>query len=480
MERRRCPDAELQHFETKLAAPLTQTRAADFLQATVAVRVAGGAVPKCGWTALVSICFLSGCGTLTGPPSITASRTFYNEVIHDTSSQQLLLNIVRAKNYEVPNFIDVSEADATISFATGANGGLAGIGAQPGTHSVSAGTIAGQVGAVTGTFSYGDSALVRYAPLLGYPLIKQVSSPIAPESIVQLFNSDFYLADVLEFSVDRLAPGFQDNYVAQDRMVLLDQFGAIVLAAGTQAPVGGGHAHRKKGDGGDPGGEKSSPEDLSVVRHNQSFRSADLIVGQDCAFAHQNPNEAVAKLWSGLRRLYGDGTDNVITLHGGASSNFFFTTRSAIGALKEAEADVIYFASPEEATEIRALNNAAPCRLANDNVFYFNPPAQYRTPDQIDSMWSTYLTDALDPNISQDVRTRAFYRDRHRAFILVEQGTATPQNAYVAVNKNGVWYWIDNDDLVSKANFGLLNEIVTIQAVPETREPITPSISVGR
>ena len=38
-----------------------------------------------------------------------------------------------------------------------------------------------------------------------------------------MFNSDFGLADVLEFSVDRLAPGYTDNYVAQDRMVMLDQ-----------------------------------------------------------------------------------------------------------------------------------------------------------------------------------------------------------------------------------------------------------------
>jgi hypothetical protein len=48
--------------------------------------------------------------------STTASRTFYNEVIHDTASEQLLLNIIRAKNYEAPNFVDVSEAAATVAF----------------------------------------------------------------------------------------------------------------------------------------------------------------------------------------------------------------------------------------------------------------------------------------------------------------------------------------------------------------------------
>ncbi|MEJ0051158.1 MAG: hypothetical protein WDN02_08130 [Methylovirgula sp.] len=439
-------------------------------------------MPKYSWMALVGVGLLSGCGSMTGPPSITASRTFYNEVIHDTSSEQLLLNIVRAKNYETPNFIDVSEADATVSFTSGVNGGLSGIGAVPGIHSTSAGTIAGQVGGVTGNFNYADSALVRYAPVQGYPLIQQVSSPIAPVSIVHMFNSDFGLADVLEFSVDRLAPGYTDNYVAQDRMVMLDQFGAIVLAAGAEEEgSGGGKRHRGSAAAGPSrdSAEDSSTQNLNVILHPGSLHPSGFIAGRDCTFAEQSPDAAVTKLWSGLRQLYRGSAANMITLRGAATSDFFFTTRSAIGALKEGEVDTIHFATPEEAAEIRALNNAAPCRI-NANIFYFNPPADKRTPDEVNIMWSSYLADALVPRVDQDIRARTIWRDTHRAFIIVEQGPGVPQNAYVAVNKRGTWYWIDNDDLVSKANFGLLNEIVTIQAVPETRQPLTPSISVGR
>ena len=435
---------------------------------------------KNGWMALAGVCLMSGCGSLTGPPSITASRTFYNEVIHDTSSEQLLLNIVRAKNYETPNFIDVSEADATVSFNTGVNGGLAGIGAQPGVRSTTAGTIAGQVGAISGTFTYGDSALVRYAPVQGYPLIQQVSSPIAPESIVRMFNSDFGLADVLEFSVDRLAPGYKDNFVAQDRMVLLDQFGAIVLAADVEDVAGGhGRGHSGMADGLRGGGDDAPKQNLNVILHNAALHPGGGIAGSDCPFMDQAraPEATVAKLWNGLRQLYPRSAANVITLRGAASPNFFFTTRSAIGALKEGEVDAIHFASPQEAAQIRALNSAAPCRI-NANIFYFNPP--HLTQDEVDVMWSTYLTDALFPRIDQDIRTRAIWRDTHRAFIIIEQSASAPENAYVSVNKRGIWYWIDNDDLVSKANFALLNEIVTIQAVPETRQPLTPSISVGR
>jgi hypothetical protein len=435
-------------------------------------------MPKYGWTTLISVCLLSGCGSLTGPPSITASRTFYNEAIHDTSSQQLLLNIIRVKNYEVPNFIDVSEADATVSFNTGTSGGFSGIGAQPGIRSVSAGTIAGAVSAITGTFTYGDSALVRYAPVQGYPLIQQVSSPIAPQSIVRMFNSDFGLADVLEFSVDRLAPGFEDNYVAQDRMVMLDQLGAIVLASGVD-PSGNGGRGRSKAGAARGGGDTASNQNLNVILHAEALHVGRGIAGPGCPFADQSPSVAAAKLWTGLRHLYHDSTANMITLRGDPSPSFFFTTRSAVGALKEAEVDAIYFTSPEDAAQIRALNAVAPCRI-NDNIFYFNPPPPDRTQQAVNVMWRSYIGDTLYPNVDKDIRDRAIYRDTHRAFIIVEESPGAPQNAYVAVNRRGIWYWIDDDDFVSKANFALLNEIVTIQAVPEQKQPLTPSISVGR
>jgi hypothetical protein len=54
-----------------------------------------------------------------------------------------------------------------------------------------------------------------------------------------------------------------------------------------------------------------------------------------------------------------------------------------------------------------------------------------------------------------------------------------PENAYVAVYDKGSWYSIPIDDKVSKLNFALLAQLMTMQAIPSPSPPLTPSLSVG-
>lgn len=427
------------------------------------------------WVALACALALCACGSVLGPTSITASRTFYNEVIHDTASEQLLLNIIRAKSYEAPNFLEVSEADTTVDFSGAVTGSSTGIGAKAGTTGE---TLAGNVGAVGGTVGYGDSALVRYTPVQGFPLIQQVSSPILPESIVHMFDSDFALGSILEISVDRLAPGYADNYLAQDRIIELDNYGAIVLSAEHNASVAkpGG----KGKSGGDPG-NAAAVQELNLTLHNNALAPTSSFIRASCPLPRQDLDGtgSVARLWGGLARLYGRSpASNLISLEGGVSgSGFFFTTRSAIGALKIAETDEFLVATPEQAAEIRALNQAAPCREEGNKMFYFVPRPLEQ--ESVDEYWQDFFTDAQQTTINEQLRARTIDRDLHRAFLIIEKSDSPPANAYVAIARHGYWYSIDNDDQTSKANFALLNEILTIQAVPQQNQQLTPSINVG-
>jgi hypothetical protein len=440
------------------------------------------------WAALAGALALCACGSTMGPTSITASRTFYNEVIHDTASEQLLLNIIRAKNYETPNFVDVSEADATVAFTGSVTGTSSGIGAKAGT---SGGTLAGNIGAVGGTFSYGDQALVRYSPVLGYPLIQQISSPIAPVSIVHMFDSDYPLGSILEMSVERLTPGYADYYLASDRMVLLDQYGSIVLTPQKTAPG------RTKSRGKDPpgsggGGDAENSQDLNIILQNQApAPTSGFIPNCEIPAADQNPASNVRRLWAGLENLYGrSATADVITLQGGTSgAGFFFRTRSAVGSLKLSETPEIYITSPEEANEIISYNNQAPCHIVAgeyvQNLFYFNSqlpgPSGENEPnaEAIENDWKAFFTEALQTRIDARLRNDTVARDSRRVFILIERTSLPPSNAYVAISRGGYWYSIRLDDRTSKNNFALLNEILTIQASPEKSPQLTPSISVG-
>src|ERR1700727_1193884 len=173
---------------------------------------------------------LSAC-SVVGPASIDHGRTSYNEVIEDTSRQQALLNVVRVSKGESPLFIDVTEVDAATSTGGTLGGGVSGLGASANFKSTSAGTIQGPGEAMTGSARYHEAPTVRYFRISGNALIAQVSTPMSPDSLVNLYNSDWPLAAILDLSVNRVSSGYEDYDAAIDAMIDLDAYGALILAA---------------------------------------------------------------------------------------------------------------------------------------------------------------------------------------------------------------------------------------------------------
>ena len=56
------------------------------------------------------------CGCILGPTALQVSRTRYDEVIHKTTSGQLLLNLVRLRYREDPPFIEVGNVSSQFVF----------------------------------------------------------------------------------------------------------------------------------------------------------------------------------------------------------------------------------------------------------------------------------------------------------------------------------------------------------------------------
>jgi hypothetical protein len=79
---------------------------------------------------------------------------------------------------------------------------------------------------------------------------------------------------------------------------------------------------------------------------------------------------------------------------------------------------------------------------------------------------------------SQELRTESDLVNA-RKFMLVAVSDAPPENAFAAVNHAGKWYYIFDDDEVSKKTLALIVQINTIQAIPTQSAPLTPTISVG-
>jgi hypothetical protein len=78
---------------------------------------------------------------------------------------------------------------------------------------------------------------------------------------------------------------------------------------------------------------------------------------------------------------------------------------------------------------------------------------------------------------------------KFRRFILIIEGDTPPEQtgvrpfvSYQAIDPadgRNKWYYIDDDDRISKSNFALLLELFTIMATPSETPPVQPSINVG-
>jgi hypothetical protein len=424
---------------------------------------------------------LSGC-SVVGPASIDHGRTSYNEVIEDTSRQQALLNVVRVSKGESPLFVDVTEVDAATSFGGSLGGGASGLGATANFKSTSAGTIQGPVEAITGSVSYQEAPTVRYFPLSGNALIAQVSTPIRPDSLVNLYNSDWPLAAILDLSVNRVTSGYEDYDAAIDAMIDLDAYGALILAA-----------------------TSSDSLTLYPAKRNVAERQAQCDGKQI-----KDAEEIVAVLWRRLAYYINgsNGAAGSITIQSRASESPkgkgqppFLQTRSALGVMKAATEATgrpsIAFLPPEDVRRIidDYKNRSAFCR----QLFYtlvpgafqpsvFGHGGEFKAPtetetrvgDVISQRDRSLITMNTDRPIlsAQELRAESDLVNA-RKFMLVAVSDTPPEGAFASINHGGKWYYILDDDEVSKKSLALISQINTIQAIPTQSAPLTPTISVG-
>ena len=427
---------------------------------------------------------------MLGPSSIDHGRTSYNEVIEGTSRQQALLNVVRISNGETPLFMDVTEVDAATSMGGTIGGGASGLGSTANFKSTSAGTIAGPIESVTGSVSYQEAPTVRYFPLSGNALIAQVSTPMSPESLVNLYNSDWPLAAILDLSVNRVTNGYEDYDAAIDAMIDLDLYGALILSATASPDAPGAKDNLTLYFANRNVAERQARCDGRQGRDAQTIVN---VLWQRLVYYITGSNRPVSAI---TVRSRGSGSSKENT-----SQPPTLQTRSALGVMKAATETTgrpsIAFLPP---TEVRRIideykSRAAFCRgsfytLApttfQPNVFGHGGESKQLTTTenavsnvitQPDRSLVTMYTDKPVLN-SQELRTESDLVNA-RKFMLVAVSDAPPENAFASVNHAGKWYYIFDDDEVSKRTLALIIQIDTIQAIPTQSPPLTPTISVG-
>lgn len=175
-------------------------------------------------------------------------------------------------------------------------------------------------------------------------------------------------------------------------------------------------------------------------------------------------------------------------------------TRSALGVLKaitRSGGTVFEFKMDEPEDVERFAKKLAWAKEAREkcllwpNYYAFPPSVKSASqgPDYTDDQKQVAediesricVAQTLKPDAPLDVRDfRALRREymlyASRAFILYETSTEEPEDAYVSYYDGGRWYYISNDDGISKTNLLLLAQFLTMQAVPSKNETSPVSI----
>jgi hypothetical protein len=246
---------------------------------------------------------LAGCQHV-GPSSIAMGRPDYNSAIQQTSQQQLLENIVRVRDAQMPLVMDVTQINAGLTFQASAGAQLSGIGGQAALQgagravptSNTAGALASlviptEVGLLTSGMVYQETPTITYTPLTGQPLIAQLSTPITVDFLATLPDPDWPITAVMTFAVNYAAPNYLDTSTAINALSALDAIGAVTSSAGRSTLSGGGSRPSDSGDQAKPSAAASSDDTLTFY----------LLPGKNDDLATR---EHVLRLWISLLKIY--------------------------------------------------------------------------------------------------------------------------------------------------------------------------------
>ncbi len=135
-----------------------------------------------------------------GPNAVRTSRANYNIVIQQTSSEQLLLNLVRLRYRDVPFFMEVASVSTSFYFDASASA------------SVSLPESEGNIYAFGAGAGYTERPTITYTPLQGDKFVRQLMSPIDLNTILLLYHSGWSVERIFRVCLQsingvRNAPG---------------------------------------------------------------------------------------------------------------------------------------------------------------------------------------------------------------------------------------------------------------------------------
>jgi hypothetical protein len=146
---------------------------------------------KTAWIWAIAL-LLATTGCRIGPPLLRLSREEYNQAVHRSNEEQILLNLVRLKYSEIPLFLDVSSISAQFRQEKGADFS----GRLSGNQTADASLL----GLAT-HFVYEERPTITYAVLQGNAYAERLMSPLTLDTVMLLYSSGWPIDTILRLAV---------------------------------------------------------------------------------------------------------------------------------------------------------------------------------------------------------------------------------------------------------------------------------------
>jgi len=392
---------------------------------------------------LFVVLLLSGCSTF-GPQLVLNSHIEYNKAVEQVIQEELLLNIVRRRYYEAPQFVTVSSITTSMSTSAGVSGGAA-FGNQ-GTPTT---------GNIGGSFNWSDSPTVTITPRQGTEILGPLTSRMSVLTIAKMANAgyrfDFLLALMAEGLTDVRGPeaGVGTDFRPGDK-----EFIEVIQSVGRLI---------------DKGQLKAGTFSWNDPYSDITIKREDITV--------ENQLTAIA---------LGPGVGRFRSYDGGKT--YYFTDKHDYPAMwidpdarTSSDGKRIIEILNLQPTPLKRVWSFSPNRVVEGTDFE-NVPDDPR-PEvrmQLRSFYSVLnlLAYGVDIPPKDEEEGRAFTKASYDQAVrearavdlsdkfVVHSSSERPANAFVAVEHRGSWFYVDDRDHVSKRLFNAVYDLFNMEIAP--------------
>ena len=426
-------------------------------------------------TVLAPALSLTGCNSF-GSHAVRTARFPYNEALARTSNEQLLLNLVRLRYRDTPYFLQETSLTTQYELSGGASAGVTLIKGGDNEGSTGVGV------------SISETPTVAYVPLQGEDFVKQLMSRIRLEDVMLLPESGWSIERVLRLAVDRLAgipnapsttgptpgyrPFFEDFNNLACRLRRLQVQGRLELEAVRFERPGGDPAKSGEETDGNKtkgGGEKAEDQVLyffELIEHPRYGRSAaELSI--DCGTAEaawsKEPDDRAAVLAAFAVPLEGAEAEEEAQAREGRSKSH------ALRLLLDGDEPGL-----EAGHGVPLLT-----RSLLGILYYLSQGVEVPRGDLERHLAVDTSGTTEGRNGAGDDWADALYADFFRVRVAEERPAQS--DTFLAVPYRGHWFYIPDDDLETKSTWGLLAQLVSLQAGGEARGLVPAlTLSAGR